>query len=299
MAIQLINKGSAANDRTGTNARDAADIINDNFSFLNSLISGLQTALNGKENSANKTDDIAGNVASSVKFGSVKGVVDWVNSVLANYVQTSSYQQHFKGVYPTLSALQAANPTGVAGDYAQVDTGGGNNVITYAYDVQDGWIILNYTGSGALNTDQLPEGQTNFYFTAQRAISALASTLTNFAQLAVAQSFTKAQRVTPVTLTSSAGAIAIDFALSNNFSHTLTENTTLANPTNCVAGQSGQITITQNAGAAKTLSFGTNWHSSDGTAQVVSTTLNAVNLIAYYVNSPTNISFYLHKHGII
>jgi hypothetical protein len=127
--------------------------------------------------------------------------------------------------------------------------------------------------------------------------SSLATTLAGYAKLAVAQSFTKAQRVTPVSLTSSAGSIAVDFALSNNFSHTLTENTTLANPSNIVAGQSGQITITQHASAAKTLGFGSYWKSTDGSTPAVSTTVSSVNLITYYVNNSTHITFSLIKHG--
>lgn len=117
------------------------------------------------------------------------------------------------------------------------------------------------------------------------------------AKLAETQSFTKSQRVTPVALSYAAGSFAVDFALSNNFSIALTENSTLSNPTNLVAGQSGQITVTQNASVAKTLDFGSYWKSADGSAPTVSTTLSAVNLIAYYVNSTNHISFSLIKHG--
>lgn len=122
---------------------------------------------------------------------------------------------------------------------------------------------------------------------------------TDVAYLDVTQAFTKAQRVTPVALTSSGASIAVDFALSNNFSHILTENTTLANPTNLVAGQSGQITLTQHASAAKTLAFDTYWKSADGVAQTISTTVDAINVIAYYVNSTTHITFNLIKHGVV
>jgi hypothetical protein len=81
----------------------------------------------------------------------------------------------------------------------------------------------------------------------------------NIAFLNVVQSWTKAQRGTPVALTSSGAAIAIDMSLGNNFSHTMTEDTTIGAPSNMVAGQSGAILITQHASAAKTLAFNAAW----------------------------------------
>ena len=110
--------------------------------------------------------------------------------------------------------------------------------------------------------------------------------------------WTKAQNVTVVALTSTSASIAVDLSLSNNFSHTMTENTTLANPSNIVAGQSGQITFTQHASAAKTLAFGSYWKSADGAAVTLSTTVGAVNLLSYYVNNATHITFNLVKHGV-
>lgn len=120
------------------------------------------------------------------------------------------------------------------------------------------------------------------------------------AKLAESQNFTKSQRVTPVALSYAAGSFAVDFALSNNFSIALTENSTLSNPINLevYVGQSGQITVTQNASVAKTLDFGSYWKNVDGSVPTVSTTLSAVNLIAYYVNAGNHISFSLIKHGV-
>lgn len=100
------------------------------------------------------------------------------------------------------------------------------------------------------------------------------------------------------SLTSSSASIAVNLALNNNFSHSMTESTTLANPTNAVAGQSGQIAFTQNAGAAKTLAFDTNWISVDGTTPSISTTLSAQNLLSYYVFDSTHIWFGFNKHGV-
>ena len=112
----------------------------------------------------------------------------------------------------------------------------------------------------------------------------------NYAKINAVQSFSVAQRGTPTSLTSSSASIAVNLALSNNFSHALTENTTLANPTNIVAGQCGTIVFTQNASAAKTLAFGSYWKFPGGTAPTLTTTLSAVDTLAYYVESSTRIT---------
>ena len=105
----------------------------------------------------------------------------------------------------------------------------------------------------------------------------------------VTQSFTRAQRGTPVALTSTSASIATDFALGNNFSHTTTENTTLANPSNVVAGQSGIITITQGA-TPRSMAFGSYWKFPGGAAPSLTSTASAVDILAYYVESSTRIT---------
>jgi hypothetical protein len=112
----------------------------------------------------------------------------------------------------------------------------------------------------------------------------------NTAKTNAVQSFSVAQRGTPTSLTSSSASIAVNLALSNNFSHTLTENTTLANPTNIVAGQCGTIVFTQHASAAKTLAFGSYWKFPGGTVPTLTTTVGATDTLAYYVESATRIS---------
>ncbi len=96
----------------------------------------------------------------------------------------------------------------------------------------------------------------------------------NIPGLAIAQTFTKAQSIAPVVVTSSSNSIATDASLSNIFTHTLTENTTLANPTNLVAGTYYTWIFTQHASAAKTLALG-NLFVPLGSAFVITTTLSA------------------------
>jgi len=104
------------------------------------------------------------------------------------------------------------------------------------------------------------------------------------------QSFTVAQRGTATALTSTSASIAVNLALANNFTHTFTESTTLANPTNIVAGQSGAIVFTQHASSPKTLAFGSYWKFPGGTAPTVTATNSAVDTLAYYVESSTRIT---------
>lgn len=115
----------------------------------------------------------------------------------------------------------------------------------------------------------------------------------------VTNTFTGAQIGAVTALTSSSGSIAIDLAVNNCFSHTFTENTTLANPSNATAGQAGQIAFTQHASSAKTLAFGSNWKElSSGTAPSVSTTTSAINVLSYYVVDSTHIYYTLGKAGV-
>ena len=109
------------------------------------------------------------------------------------------------------------------------------------------------------------------------------------AALAVAQSFTAAQRGAVSALTDGA-TITADFALANNFSVTLGGNRTLGNPTNLVVGQSGVIKITQDATGSRTLAYGSNWDFAGGVAPTLTTTANAVDILAYYVDGSTNIT---------
>jgi hypothetical protein len=71
---------------------------------------------------------------------------------------------------------------------------------------------------------------------------------------------------------------------------TIGGNRTLANPTSQTAGQSGVITITQNGTGGNTLAFGSNWKFTDGVAPSITTTANAVSVLAYYVESATRIT---------
>lgn len=92
------------------------------------------------------------------------------------------------------------------------------------------------------------------------------------------------QRGTYTELISTAASIAIDLDVGNNFNHIMTEDTTLAAPTNAVAGQSGVIHITQHASAAKTLAFNAFWGFGAGATTEITTTTDGVSVISYVVD---------------
>lgn len=133
------------------------------------IFNGKQNALGfTPENVANKV--IAWSMPTDTQYPSAK----LVNDTFALYLPLSSYHNYYKGLFGSLAALNTALPTGVAGEYAQVDTGLGSNPDTYFWDATDNaWVLNSSTGSGAVNTDGLPEGTTNLYFTEVRVRATL------------------------------------------------------------------------------------------------------------------------------
>jgi hypothetical protein len=111
----------------------------------------------------------------------------------------------------------------------------------------------------------------------------------NTTKLNVTQSFTKAQRGSPVALTDAA-TVAVDLSLGNFYTLTLGGNRTLGAPTNQTAGQSGVIVITQDGTGSRTLAYNSVWKFPSGTAPTLTTTANAVDVLAYYVESATRIT---------
>lgn len=123
--------------------------------------------------------------------------------------------------------------------------------------------------------------------TADRTFT-LPDATTTAAGLAVAQTFTKAQRGSITTLTS-ATTVTPDFADSNNFTLTLGHNVTLANPSNLTVGQSGSIFLVQDSTGSRTCAFGSYFHFAGGTAPTLSTAASAVDRIDYTVRTTTSI----------
>jgi hypothetical protein len=94
-------------------------------------------------------------------------------------------------------------------------------------------------------------------------------------------------KIGAVTVLASTGSsIAIDLSSNNNFEHTLTENTTLAAPSNPASGSNGIIVFFQHASSAKTLAFNSFWRFPGGTpAAPLTATTGSVDALAFYVPS--------------
>jgi hypothetical protein len=99
---------------------------------------------------------------------------------------------------------------------------------------------------------------------------------------------TKSSSCAVSTLTD-ASTVTPNFAASNNFTWTLGDNRTLANPTNKTVGQSGLIFLIQDATGNRTLSYGTYYDFPDGTAPALSTAANSVDVLSYFVRTSTSI----------
>ena len=140
------------------------------------------------------------------------------------------------------------------------------------------------TASVGTNTTQLAttayvQGEVGQSIQAHNASTALTNT---------AQIFTAAQRATITTLSSGA-TVTPNFAQSNNYTLTLDQNLTIANPTNLVAGQSGSIFLVQDGTGSRTGAWGSYWDFAGGNAPTLSTGANVVDRVDYVVRSSTSI----------
>ncbi len=115
----------------------------------------------------------------------------------------------------------------------------------------------------------------------------LAANLTLAYSTAVAQAYTAPQVVTPLAISSAGGALAVNCALRNNFSTTLTENTTVGAPTGMVAGEGGQLAFTQDPATPRTLNWNAAWDFSPDSAPTMPTGLGKKMLVSYYYDGVT------------
>ena len=104
----------------------------------------------------------------------------------------------------------------------------------------------------------------------------------------VVQTYTAAQRGEITTLTSGA-TVTPNLNDSNNFTLTLGQNLTIANPTNCTAGQSGSIFLGQDGTGSRTAAWGSYWDFAGGVAPVLTTAASSVDRVDYVVRSASSI----------
>ena len=87
----------------------------------------------------------------------------------------------------------------------------------------------------------------------------------------------------------SASTITLDLGTANYHTVTLAHNTTFADPSNEVAGQSGSIIITQDGTGSRTAAWNSAWKWAGGTAPTLSTAAGAVDRIDFLVVAAGNI----------
>ena len=85
------------------------------------------------------------------------------------------------------------------------------------------------------------------------------------------------------------GVIVLDFSAGNNFEFTLADSSTLGAPISPSGGQCGAITVRQDGTGSRTLAYSGGWQFAGGTPPTLTITASGVDVLSYYVTSPTEI----------
>ena len=168
-----------------------------------SAVATLQTTANYLATNKVDISSIIDNLTSnnpSVPLSANQGrvlasLISSLTSVVSGKLDASSYNEYFKGVFGSAGSLTADFPAANNGDYAIVDNG--TDPATQYIWSPEGWVAGSSAGGGSISTtDQLPEGSTNLYFTALRAVAAVANSFVRFDEL---QSLTQEQILNTLT----------------------------------------------------------------------------------------------------
>lgn len=90
-----------------------------------------------------------------------------LSNAINQKLDSTDYVQHFRGLFSSYANLTAALPMALDGDYAHIDSGSGFDRMGAIWDTSDKKWVVNAVNVG-MNTDEVPEGQINQYFTTQR-----------------------------------------------------------------------------------------------------------------------------------
>lgn len=122
----------------GLSQEDFTTLLKNSLEQLPGQVSALE---------AGKVDKVEGKGLSTNDFS------DALQAKLA-----SLESSHFKGEFPSLAALQAAIPTGTAGDYARLDAGVGSDVETALWDTTDNVWVKRASEGGPMTPAEIKEG---------------------------------------------------------------------------------------------------------------------------------------------
>lgn len=258
------------------------------------LLSGSNTAptwgsCSGAAAVSSVADDGAGTLIISPTTGSVSAAINLANNntitgtwtftnsklaLLGSSTGKTTFTSANAGASNFTLTLPAVTSTIMVTGLAQT--------ITAPQTFNDGDLILAGSSSGtSIINAAAAAGSTTMTMPA-------ASTI--LAGLAITETFTAAQRGTPINITISTATFTPNFDTAQNFEIDLTSACpcTLANPsTTLAAGQSGVIEVHQDATGSRTIgTWGAAYQFVGGTSTItLSTAANAVDYLPYYVNN--------------
>lgn len=159
-------------------------------------------------------------------------------------------------------------------------------------NITTGNITTGVFGDGAVGTPSITntgDTDTGLYFSADNEISVATGGTQRLSVDSSGHLNHNGSASADISALTSASSVAVDFDTAQNFSLLLAHDVTIANPTNANVGQTGSIFITQSASSSHTVSFGSNWKFSGGTAPTATSTNDAVDRLDYIVKSATEV----------
>jgi hypothetical protein len=153
MALTNINKGTTANDGTGTQARDAADIINANFAYLESEIADSVSGDVFKSGTPT-----AGQTAVWVSDGVIEGSDNIVDKTTAQTITGAKTIE----TGTTASGLTVNNSAAIAGITGINSTNSGSFIATTNNGFGSGVFIFNTSSGTAFRAQSTNSAGKNF-----------------------------------------------------------------------------------------------------------------------------------------
>ena len=281
----------------GDNPNSWGQVLNDGvISLTDQAIAGIATISVGATTSVTLTSNNGSGDEARSAILHIKGSVGGSHNTISLIVPANT--KHY-----LINNDVSANTT--ASDIVKIKTAAGDG-----YDIPlggIGWVYCDNTSVRPVNTKGLNLGTaasadigvcaTNVPDTSLADIRYLRTSVTVNTTLLGTKTIrdgqfvisTSARAVNPITTLTDAASIAVDFLTGNNFMVTLTDNRTLAAPSNATAGQTGYIYIAQDGTGNRTLGYNTVYKFVSGSAPVLTTTANAMDMLVYSARSATTI----------
>ena len=281
----------------GDNPNSWGQVLNDGvISLADQAIAGIATISVGATTSVTLTSNNGSGDEARSAILHIKGSVGGSHNTISLVIPANT--KHY-----LINNDVSANTT--ASDIIKIKTAAGDG-----YDVPlggIGWVYCDNTSVRPVNTKGLNLGTaasadigvcaTNVPDTSLADIRYLRTSVTVNTTLLGTKTIrdgqfvisTSARAVNPITTLTDAASIAVDFLTGNNFMVTLTDNRTLAAPSNATAGQTGLIYIAQDGTGNRTLGYNTVYKFVSGSVPVLTTTANAMDMLVYSARSATTI----------